>query len=123
MTKSTQSRLPLVLLALGALGCAGCTMHGKWALVELDPDTARRDFEFTSLTLQEDGSFYAEANEPGGIDTAAGTYTYEDELLTLRAHDGESHTYKAQLVSSGRQLRLVQPWEGRNVYATFERAK
>jgi hypothetical protein len=106
-----------LLFVVAALsGCA--SVQGTWSLADVDPTAARRDFSFASLTLQEDGTFYGEQSA-GGIRTASGTYTYQDDTLTLRTHEGEVREYAAEL--HGDELVLAQPWQGGRVRATFIR--
>jgi hypothetical protein len=111
-------------LALAALlVMTGCGINGKWSLSTVSPTAARRDFEFQSLTLQRDGTFYAEALEPGGeIGTRSGTYTYKDGTLQLVAHDGESYTYDAKLRGAN-DLELKRGWDGRTLEAELVRRK
>ena len=98
----------------------GCSVNGKWNLAEVEPTAAIRDFEYQSLTLQKDGTFYAEAME-GPIRTTSGTYTYEDGTLDLIAHDGARATNDGSLQESGNQLCLVEMWDGRKLKAVMER--
>ncbi len=132
--------VPMLILA-GLMFTTGCAITGKWSLASIEPEAARRDFEFASLTLQKDGSFYAEsqttvvshaevqseqgtsfyaeAREPG-IRTASGTYAFQDRSLTLRAHGGLVVSYDAAFESANR-LRLEKYWQGRKVKARFQR--
>jgi hypothetical protein len=127
MTSNRRIRLDLrrrctALVSLSALALlSGCSVHGKWSLARVDPDAARRDFEFACLTLQRDGTFYAEAREAGGIDTTSGTYTCQDGLLVLRAHDGETDTYESRLAPGGETLELTRHWRDSRVVAYLER--
>lgn len=105
-----------------ALTLTGCSVQGKWSLADVEPTAARRDFEFESLTLQDDGTFYAESRGPNGIETSSGTYTYDDDLLDLQAHSGERHTYNAKFITATR-LQLQGFWNGRRVYADFDRTE
>lgn len=107
--------IPLALLA----GCA--SMEGKWSLAKVDPTAARRDFAFESITLQDDGTFYAETEELGKAESVSGTWTLKRGVLCLREHDGERHTYDAELESGGKQLRLVRHWDGRRLTALLEK--
>ena len=109
--------LPLALVS----ACA--SMNGKWSLAEVDPTAARRDFSFQSLTLQDDGTFYAERKEMGKTKSVSGTWTYEDGVLSLRQHDGERHTYDAKLEDSGKKLTLVRFWNGQHMTAQLEKRK
>jgi len=99
---------------------AGCSMPGKWSLAKVEPTAGTRNAEFHSLTLQKDGTFYAEANEPGGIKTTSGTYTYKHGILDLLAHDGERHTYDATFVNNN-DLRLATTWQGQKLKMKYER--
>jgi hypothetical protein len=100
------------------LALAGCSVQGKWSLASVEPSAARRDFQYEVLNLEKDGSFYAEARE-GATRTTSGTYRYENGVLALREHDGEEHTYNADV--SADQMKLKQPWQDRQLVAHFER--
>lgn len=112
------------LVLVGSLAAisfqAGCSIPGKWTLAEVDPTAATRDAEFHSLTMQKDGTFYAEAKEPGGIKTTSGTYTYEHGVLDLKAHDGERHTYDAKMLNNN-DLRLATTWQGKKLKLKYDR--
>lgn len=100
---------------------AGCSVVGKWSLAQVDPAAAKRDFEFHNLTLQKDGTFYADAMEYGAITTTSGVYTHRDDVLHLRAHGGEEHTYNARFISGGDRLELQEFWQGQRLVAVLER--
>ncbi len=106
----------LGVLALGVL--AGCGINGKWSLAQVDPTAARRDVKYESLSLQKDGTFYAEAKGDVAKSTS-GTYTYEDSTLTLVSHTGEVDTYDADL--NGNELYLTSFWNGQKLKTTYER--
>ncbi len=115
------SRLLVLIGSFAAISLhAGCSIPGKWTLAEVDPTAATRDTEFHSLTLQKDGTFYAEAKEPGGIKTTSGTYTYEHGVLDLKAHDGERHTYDARMLNIN-DLRLATRWQGKKLKLKYDR--
>jgi hypothetical protein len=95
-------------------------MEGKWSLTKVDPTAARRDFAFTSLTLQEDGTYYAEAQEFGETESVSGTWSFENGVLSLKRQDGEEHTYDAELLGAD-ELRLIHHKSGRRVVAAFEK--
>jgi hypothetical protein len=107
--------LPLTLLS----GCA--KMEGTWSLAEVDPTAARRDFEYESLTLQEDGTFYAEARKLGNLESVSGTWRVQDGVLSLKEHSGTRHTYTTELDPGGKRLTLSRHWEDRNMYAILEK--
>src|SRR5262245_27454379 len=114
--------MPVLVCALFV--AAGCSVVGKWELASVDPSAARRDFQYETLTLEKDGSFYAESREgaaiPPGTKTTSGTYRYQDGVLALREHDGEEHTYRAQC-PSGDRMKLKDTWKDRELVAVFER--
>ncbi|HWL94228.1 MAG TPA: lipocalin family protein [Phycisphaerae bacterium] len=97
----------------------GCSIVGKWTVTDVEPTAAQRDIEFHSLRLDKDGSFYAEAKEGESIKTTSGTYTHKNSVLTLTAHDGERHTYDAEL--SGDTLHLESFWEGKKLEVDYKR--
>jgi hypothetical protein len=104
----------------GLVWLAGCAVDGKWSLTSVEPSAARRDFQYEVLTLEKDGSFYAEAREgTGETRTTSGTYRYEKGVLALREHDGEEHAYDASVSSD--QMKLKRPWQDRQLVARFER--
>lgn len=119
-----QFRIARTIVLFGSVAVvasmAGCSIPGKWTLAEVDPTAATRDAEFHSLTLQKDGSFYAEANEAGGIKTTSGTYTYKHGVLDLIAHDGERHTYDARMLNNN-DLRLATTWQGKRLNLKYDR--
>ena len=119
LTRTTRAWGTIILLAT-FVSLAGCSIPGKWTLAEVDPTAATRDTEFHSLTLQKDGTFYAEAKEPGGIKTTSGTYTYKHGVLDLVAHDGERHTYDAQMLNNN-DLRLATTWQGKKLKLKYDR--
>jgi hypothetical protein len=105
------------LIAL--IAATGCSVAGKWSLRSVDPSAARRDFPYETLTLERDGSFYAEAKEPVPR-TASGTYRYENGVLALSERGGERNSFQAKMPSNS-ELRLERPWKDRVVIAQFER--
>lgn len=96
----------------------GCSVQGNWSLASVEPSAARRDFEYETLTLQKDGSFYAEGRERG-TRTTSGTYRYEKGVLALREHDGEEHAYEADVAPD--KMKLKQTWQDRQLVAHFDR--
>jgi hypothetical protein len=113
---------PLIRLFFlgGATMLSGCAVTGKWDLAAVEPTAARRDFKYEVLTLQKDGTFYAEAREPVTM-TTSGTYRFEKGVLSLAEHNGARHTYDAQLLDGGQRLALKEPWQDRVLVASFER--
>jgi hypothetical protein len=107
--------VPAVLLT----GCA--TMEGKWSLAKVEPTAARRDFTYESLTLQKDGTFYAEAKKASGVESVSGTWRVTDGVLALEENGGTLHTYDANLDPGGQKLTLASHWEDRRLNAVFEK--
>ena len=108
-----------VLLLTVSTFVTGCAVTGKWSLTKVEPEAARRDFEYASLTLQKDGSFYAESQEPR-IRTTSGTYTFKDGTLTLMPHEGPRVAYDA-VQPDADHLRLVKTFDGQKVKTEFKR--
>lgn len=102
-------------------GCTG--IEGEWRLTQVTPTAAQRDIQYRTLNMEKNGTFYAEANENGPVRTVSGTYDFDADAdtLSLQEHDGEQNTYDAEIESGGRELHLTRFWEGRKVYAVFER--
>lgn len=108
-----------IVTGLAAVLC-GCTVHGKWNMKEIQPTAAVRDFDFSVITLQEDGTYYAERND-GGIRTTSGTYRFDGRLLVLDEHNGETLTFDASLSGDGRRLVVQKFWRDQKVKAVFAR--
>lgn len=137
-------RLVWSVLFLSLSVFSGCsTVAGKWTLVTVEPEAARREIEYASLTLQKDGSFYAEAQNdvPGtdvvvvtkdttvvtetdkpGIQSTSGTYEFKDNTLALRPHEGKVVAYDAKL-DGGSQLKLEKFYGAQKVKCTFKRVE
>ncbi len=109
------------LVLLTGVGLAGCQKPaGKWSLASVEPTALQRDVEFHNLTLQEDGTFYAEAMEGGRIQSVSGTYAYDNGVLILTAHDGETHAYDAR-IRGANKMYLASFEDGRKVKMKYER--
>ena len=65
-----------MLACLALLPLTGCGMTGKWALVSVDPDAARRDVEFHSI---DPAPF-----ENGGVSSAYESFTPDESTRILR---------------------------------------
>lgn len=107
-------------LAIGVAlpGTASGCVCGEWSLSAVEPSAVRRDFRYDVLTLEQDGSFYAETRQPEPK-TTSGTYRMEQGMLSLSEHDGRHYTCNAEV--SGNMLKLKQPWKDRERVASFER--
>jgi hypothetical protein len=127
MHSKTKKAFTASVFSMGALALftVGCSMEGQWSLKEVTPTAAQRDFQYRTLTLQDDGSFYAEASEGEHIRTTSGTYEYDPQKKTLHLeeHDGECHTYDAEFKAAGQELQLAQFWNGGKLEARFERER
>lgn len=127
---------------INLLVSGGCSIAGKWTLVTVEPEAARRDVEFASLTLQRDGSFYAEAHkdvpgpdvvvvgrdttvvtgtDKGGIQSTSGTYEYKSHTLALQPHDGPVVAYDARL--NGAELQLERYHGAQRVKCKYKRVE
>lgn len=115
------TKTAFVGLVLTLTTLAGCAITGKWGLTDVDPTAARRDFAYQTLTLQQDGTFYADStNAAGDIETTSGTYTFEQHTLRLQPHHGANRAYKARFVNAN-TLELKKRGDERTITATFER--
>jgi hypothetical protein len=114
-------RITVLLVTVGLTALAGCAVAGKWSLAAVEPEAARRDFEYASLTLQEDGSYYAESQTPG-VKTMSGTYTYQNSTLTLMPHAGPRVAYHATFKDAN-HLRLTKTAGGQEVRTVFARVE
>lgn len=112
-------RIRIALACCTLMAALGCGVEGKWSLSSVDPSVARKDFPYEVLTLQKDGSFYAESRE-GGARTASGTYRYEHNVLSFHEKSGALKTYDAKKDGNDK-LKLEQPWQDRKLVATFQR--
>ena len=110
-----QSANLIVLIAL----LSGCSVHGKWNLTQSAVGT--RDAEFRSLWLEKDGTYYAESVSTDRVEPAAGTYSYENGVLSLLSSDGERHSYDADFENSGKELKLKGFAEGKTLELKYRR--
>jgi hypothetical protein len=67
----------VLLVPLDVLSTTGCAVTGKWSAATVEPEAARKDFEYASLALQEDGSSYAESQK-SGVHTTSSAYSFKD---------------------------------------------
>lgn len=111
----------LAIAASTLVVLGGCGIAGQWELTTVDPNAARRDVDYQTMELKKDGSFYAESKEQGAIKTTSGTYTYKDDVLSLKPHDRETRTFDAKLMDSGNKLHLEQFWENQKVKMDYQR--
>ena len=114
-------RIYLAPMLFGLTLTTGCSVAGKWSLTTVEPEAARRDFQYASLTLQKDGSFYAESQKEG-VRTMSGTYVYKDSTLTLKPHAGQGApvAYAANMPDAD-HLRLEETQGGEKITTTFKR--
>lgn len=108
-------------IAMIALGCA--QLEGKWSLAKVDPTAARRDFEFESLTIQKDGTFYGESRGAADTRSISGDWTVKGGVLSLKDHDGNVYTYDSELSPDGGELTLSRHWERTRMQAVMEKRK
>lgn len=116
-----KARMVAGFLGLAAVLASGCTsIVGRWSLAGVDPEAARRDVKYHTLTLQKDGTFYADAKEAPGIRTTSGTYSYRKNILHLQTHDGDHFSYDAKI--EGNNLWLENFWQGQKIKMKYEKS-
>ena len=85
-------------VVLQGIVLTGCSAQGKWSLAEVDPSAFRAQFSPHVLTLQKDGTYYAE--RPTGV-TETGHWEWNGPitggLLVLGGRAGESESYNASM--------------------------
>src|SRR5690606_15188963 len=87
------------LIALLSLtGCGMTTVQGNWVLRDVTPPEATGHFDIAEARLNPDGTYIAKVRRGDRVETARGTYTYEDwgRQLTLRS-GGVERTYTATI--------------------------
>lgn len=109
-----------IVTGLALFAMAGCSIEGKWNVTEVTPTAAVRDFDFSVITLQEDGTYYAERNIDG-IRTTSGTFRFDGKLLLLNEHNGETLSFDARLSGDGRTIRLEKFWRDQKMKAVLTR--
>ena len=110
-----------LLVPLSLVLATGCSIHGKWALEKIKPTAGLHEFDYASLTLHKDGSFYGEALNPG-VRATAGTYVYENDTLVLEPYDGPRVAYSAKFRDAS-HLKLEQTTESQRIEALFEKVE
>jgi hypothetical protein len=114
-------RLFVLLIPLTLVLATGCSIQGKWTLEKIEPTAGLHEFDYASLTLQKDGSFYGEALNPG-VRATAGTYVYKNDTLVLEPYDGPRVAYAAKFRDAN-HLKLEQTTENERIEALFQRAE
>ncbi len=109
----------LPLMSMVAL-CYSCTATGKWTLQTTDPSAVRADFCPHTLTLQEDGTFYADTNKQLRTGVWSWNGSMADGLLVLDERGGGSDSFKAS-IPNNQTLVLQTDLEGRAVTGTYDR--
>ncbi len=107
-----------VAACLSLVVVSGCGIEGKWSLQRVKPTAARPNVAYEALTIEQDGTFYAQNQQPGA-EAVSGTWVYGDGLLVLRQQNGERLTYGADL--RGDHLILKQPWDDHILIANYKR--
>lgn len=98
------------LIACGLLACCltGCGIAGRWELCGMNPESARRGFEFGSIVLRGDGTYAASIDEGKGRRETTGRYTFDSsaERITFTSDAGAARTYRAHLAHGGNELHI-----------------
>ena len=108
-------------VVLHGIVLAGCTAPGKWSLAEVDPSAFRAQFSPHVLTLQKDGTYYAE-RPTGGTETGHWEWNgpITGGLLVLGGRSGESESYNASMPDND-TLILKTDIAGEPATARFKR--
>jgi hypothetical protein len=113
---------------------AGCDIVGRWSGSSLSPEMARDQFKllrpesmpgkFVSVDFrfQKDGSYTADINYDGKLESKQGTYKYDANkgMLTLMDKEGNSYAYAAKKVDD-QTLQLVKGVKGSDVTLTLKK--
>jgi hypothetical protein len=125
----------LTYSAIGILALtAGCDIVGRWSGSSLSPEMARDQFKLlrpegmtgkfvsADFRFQKDGSYTADINYDGKLESHQGTYKYDanKSMLTLMDKQGNSYAYAAKKVDD-QTLQLVKGIKGSDVTLTLKK--
>ncbi len=111
-------------VAIGAalLVLTGCASHvGTWQLDTIDPADAKGHYQFVNVNLHEDGTYTAERNVDGKMETNRGTYTFGDGKLTFKNAEGKEVMYDARLIDMNNRMEVKSQSHGQTVTAVMKR--
>lgn len=110
-----------LLLSVAMLVLTGCGVTGDWTLHTITPEEARQHYELASVTLNDDGTYTANATRAGREVTSTGTYTFENGKLSFSSDAGKTRTYDARLILCGCKMVVKTTVEGEEVKAIMKR--
>lgn len=100
----------------------GCADHtGKWVLDTIDPPDARGQYQFANITLNKDGTYWAEREVGGKMEKNTGTYTFENGTLAFKNAAGKTITYDAQMMDMNNKMKVMAETHGKKVTAVMKR--
>jgi len=94
-----------VIVALS--GCAN--VAGNWHTDKIEPASAKANFDFCCLTLNQDNTFTGCANVGGRMKQMTGKYEYDSGqgLIRFTTDDGKSREYKVELCPLVGQMKVT----------------
>jgi len=113
---------------------AGCDIVGRWAGSSLSPEMARDQFKLlrpesqpgkfvsADFRFQQDGTFTADINYDGKLESKQGTYKYDanKHTVTLIDKSGNSYVYAVKKVDD-QTLQLIKGIKGSDVTLTLKK--
>ncbi len=138
MLHATHARRSGSWLKYSAIGfvilATGCDIVGRWTGSSLSPEMARDQFKLlrgegepgkfvgADFRFQQDGSFTADINYDGKLESHQGTYKYDANkgVLTLVDKKGNSSVFAARKVDD-QTLQLVKGIKGSDVILTLRK--
>lgn len=101
-------KLNSCLFAVALVFTTGCGITGTWEVAKLHPGDARRVFDITEMTLNEDGTGEFTYSSPEGDKTTDGAYEYSGSQLNIRtAARGKYETAEVLLTDIFMGMRLT----------------
>ncbi len=100
--------LRAMLLACVLVAVSGCGINGCWTLESIKPETAKANFEYTTICLSKSGDYCAAVKTDDEVKRLTGTYKFDRaaQTLSFSTEGGPERVYKAQLMCPGSKLKV-----------------
>jgi hypothetical protein len=113
------SRIAMMPVLL-VVGLTGCSVTGTWKAKSMEPQ--QHGFSIAEMTLNNDGTYSAVSSYDGKKESASGTYTYDDGVLSVTTPKGEKRTYDIAIRQLGKVMEVSGEAHGHEITTTLVKA-
>lgn len=95
-----KTALKLVVISLCVVALTGCSgLSGTWKMQQIEPESARGNFNFNGITFASDGTYTAEMSYGGAAKGVNGTYVYDKpgRTVAFKSEDGKTRSYHLKI--------------------------